>query len=104
MEALVSHRTDAAAQRYKASRVEHWDRLTRDLGRRRGWGHAYHRRLAAVYRSLIPPGRRVLEVGCGHGDLLAALRPSVGVGIDFSAEAVARAEAAHPDLTFLHAD
>jgi SAM-dependent methyltransferase len=104
MEALVSYRTDAAARRYQASRVEHWDRLTRDLGRRRGWGAAYHRRLAAVYRSLIPPGRRVLEVGCGQGDLLAALRPSVGVGVDFSAEAVARAGAAHPDLTFLHAD
>ena len=30
---------------------------------------------------LIPPGKRVLELGCGRGDLLASLRPSHGVGV-----------------------
>jgi len=30
-------------------------------------------------RFLIPPGKRVLELGCGTGDLLAALEPSYGV-------------------------
>jgi len=28
---------------------------------------------------------KVLELGCGLGDLLAAVRPSRGVGVDFSA-------------------
>ncbi|HEY4475023.1 MAG TPA: glycosyltransferase [Candidatus Paceibacterota bacterium] len=33
---------------------------------------------------LIPEGKRVLEVGCGTGELLAALKPSRGLGVDFS--------------------
>jgi len=53
---------------------------------------------------LIPEGARVLELGCGTGDLLAGLRPSLGVGIDFSAEMIAQARKAHPDLTFVVAD
>ena len=53
---------------------------------------------------LIPPGKRVLELGCGRGDMLAALRPSYGVGVDFSARTVARARALHPDLHFVLGD
>ena len=30
-------------------------------------------------RFLIPPGKRVLELGCGRGDMLATLQPSYGV-------------------------
>jgi len=52
----------------------------------------------------IPPGARVLEIGCGTGDLLAALRPSVGVGIDFSTEMVRLAEERHPEFRFIAAD
>ena len=33
---------------------------------------------------LIPENKRVLEVGCGTGELLAALNPSRGLGVDFS--------------------
>jgi ubiquinone/menaquinone biosynthesis C-methylase UbiE len=51
-------------------------------------------------RFLVPPGKRVLELGCGCGDLLAALAPSYGVGIDFSPIAIQRAKAQHPGLQF----
>src|SRR5260370_17428885 len=53
---------------------------------------------------LIAAGKRVLELGCGRGDLLAALKPSYGVGIDFSAETIAKANARHPDLYFVLGD
>lgn len=51
-------------------------------------------------RFLIPSGLRVLELGCGIGDLLAGLEPSHGVGIDFSEPMIERARARHPGLTF----
>ncbi|TAM45210.1 MAG: glycosyltransferase [Acidobacteria bacterium] len=95
---------DAARERYAAARIEHWDAVARTLDSRRGLGGGYHRRLAEVYRSLIPEGRRVIEIGCGEGDLLAALAPSFGVGIDFSGEMVRRAAARHPGLHFLQGD
>src|SRR5690242_12355159 len=53
---------------------------------------------------LIPPGKRVLELGCGSADLLAALEPSYGVGVDFSPSAIARAKARHPGLNYVLGD
>jgi len=53
---------------------------------------------------LIPPGKRVLELGCGSGDLLAALEPAYGVGVDFSPSAIARAKARHPGLNYVLGD
>ncbi len=53
---------------------------------------------------LIPQGARVLELGCGTGDLLAALSPSFGVGVDFSEGMIAQARQAHPGLTFMVGD
>jgi ubiquinone/menaquinone biosynthesis C-methylase UbiE len=97
-------RGDAARRRYHDERVAHWDEVARRFGAREGWGGEYHRRLAEVYGSLIPPGKRVLEIGCGPGDLLASLKPSRGVGVDFSAEMVERARARHPGVEFVCAD
>ena len=52
------------------------------------------------FRFLVPEGCRVLEIGCGLGDLLAAVRPSYGVGIDISEAMVKRARIRHPSLEF----
>lgn len=95
---------DAARLRYQVGRVAHWDEVARRFGARDGWGGEYHRRLAEVYGSLIPPGKRVLEIGCGQGDLLASLKPSQGVGVDFSGEMIERASARHPEIEFVCAD
>src|SRR5260370_40097058 len=46
----------------------------------------------------------VIELGCGQGDLLAALAPSYGVGVDLSPAMVERARNRHPSMTFLQAD
>ncbi len=96
-EVLDLTRNDPAEERYRQERTAHWDEVARRWERRSGLAGAYHRRLARVYRFLVPPGQRVLELGCGQGDLLAALEPSVGVGIDFSEEMVRRAAERHPE-------
>lgn len=52
----------------------------------------------------MPPGRRIIEIGCAQGDLLAALKPAFGVGVDFSREMTQRATKRHPELRFVRAD
>jgi hypothetical protein len=39
-----------------------------------------------------------------RGDLLAAPKPSYGVGIEFGAETIAKASGRHPDLHFVLSD
>ncbi len=95
---------DRAAIAYRAERTSHWDRVAAWAETRKGLGGPYHRRLSQVFGFLCPPGRRILEIGSGDGDLLASLRPSYGVGVDFSPEMIRRARKRHPDLNFLLAD
>lgn len=75
--------------------------------RRAHWLHrnAYFYSADANYhRFLVPEGLRVLEIGCGIGNLLAALKPATGVGVDLSGAMVAEARKRYPNLTFVEAD
>src|SRR3954471_1080912 len=64
----------------------------------------FHSEDLLYLRFLIPEGLRVLELGCGTGHLLAALKPSVGVGVDLSEGMIAQARKAHSHLNFLVGD
>jgi SAM-dependent methyltransferase len=64
----------------------------------------YQQLLRKHYAFLVPPGLRVLEVGCSLGDLLAAVKPARGVGIDFSPAMITLARQRHPELEFHVAD
>jgi SAM-dependent methyltransferase len=89
---------------YNENRRRYWDEFCRESS---GWQPLrafYQKRLAEIYRFLIPPGTRVLEVGCSRGDLLAAVRPSYGVGIDLSPAMIATAKALYPELHFMEGD
>ena len=90
--------------RYRDERIAHWNQVAQWMDTHHGLSGEYHRQLARLYRFFVPPGKRVLEVGCGHGDLLAALQPARGVGIDFSGDMVERAQRKHPSLEFITAD
>jgi SAM-dependent methyltransferase len=59
---------------------------------------------AKYMRFLVPENSSVLEIGCGTGHLLAALKPSQGVGIDLSPAMIEQARGNYPDHTFLAAD
>jgi SAM-dependent methyltransferase len=97
--------TDRTVAAYVASRRAHWDRIATDweAGKHTRFG-GYQHRLRDVYRFLVSPGQRVLELGSGNGDLLASLGPSVGVGLDFSPRMVELARTRHPDIRFEVAD
>ena len=65
---------------------------------------AYYQDLERLHQLLVAPGLRVLEIGCGLGDLLAQLQPSHGVGIELDAEVAAAAQQRHPELRILAID
>ena len=95
----VSDGEALAAARYRAERVRFWNGYVRKPA-----SSGYYRRLAEVYRYLVPRRSRVLELGCGTGDLLAALEPSLGVGVDFAPELLKQAAQRHPQLRFVQGD
>jgi len=68
------------------------------------WSKGYYERLTQVYSFCVAPEQRILEIGCGQGNLLASLRPSRGVGVDFSPEMLKRAKIAHPETEFFLED
>ncbi|PIS99411.1 glycosyl transferase [Bradyrhizobium nitroreducens] len=88
----------------KALLQDHANRFAASRIRWRDKAAFFHDEDERYLRFLIPPGRRVLEIGCGIGDTLASLAPSHGVGIDFSAAQIEIAKGRHPDLTFVEAD
>ena len=85
-------------------RVEALDQVAAERDRWRKKNAYYHRSIEALCRFVVPAGARVLEIGCATGDLLAALSPAHGVGIDIAPRMIERAKKKHPDLTFLVAD
>jgi SAM-dependent methyltransferase len=84
--------------------LEHAEANPDQPDRRNRFSAAYREDDWRFMRFLIPPGKRILELGCGRGELLAALQPSYGVGVDFGARTIARARERHPDLHFVLGD
>jgi len=75
-----------------------FDRLAPERGKWIARNRYFYDSDRAYMRFLIPAGARILEIGCGDGQLLAALKPSRGVGVDFSAEMIRVAGEKHPEL------
>jgi ubiquinone/menaquinone biosynthesis C-methylase UbiE len=74
----------------------------RDRWKRRN--KLYHKTLSKYYSFVIPENSRVLEIGSGTGDLLNAVKPGIGVGIDFAKNMVEIAQRKYPHLKFYCAD
>src|SRR5262245_31199863 len=64
-----------------AARRDHWIRKN----------SFYHQQILTYFRFFVAPQSSILELGCGTGDLLAGLAPSVGVGVDISLNMVQKA-------------
>jgi len=96
--------TSGPHQRYQRQRIDHWDGIARRSDSWQGLGGHYHRRLDEIFSLIVPAGARVLDIGCSDGRLLARLKPSFGVGVDFSVEMIRRARSRHPELHFIAGD
>ncbi len=84
----------------KAAILAHSEKYAATRAELRQRAAFFHSEDEAYLRFLIPPGARVLDIGCGIGDTLAALQPSFGVGVDLSPAMIDVARKRHPDLKF----
>jgi SAM-dependent methyltransferase len=89
---------------YTEERRRYWEEYAQTASKWAGPRRYYHQRLAEIYKLSVPPGMRVLELGCGDGDLLAKLEPAYGYGVDLSSQLISRARSKHPALHFEVAD
>ncbi len=64
----------------------------------------YHDDLARLHQLLVGKGLRVLEIGCGLGDLLAGVEPAHGVGVELDPALASAAQQRHPQLRIVCAD
>jgi len=96
-------RTPAALDEYLAGFEAFFDDYAERVGYWRARNPGYHECITRTARFYVPPGTRVLGIGCGTGDLLAALEPSEGVGVDLSSVMVKEAAQRHPRLEFRQA-
>jgi len=91
--------TAALEQRRQRTR-EH---LAKIAPRRESWitsNKYYYELLARLLRFLVEPQKKVLSVRCDAGNLLAAVRPGGGKGVDICAEIVEIARQRNPSLSF----
>src|ERR1700730_12160955 len=81
-----------------------FDERARNLSSWRDKAAFFHSEDRLYLKFLIPPGARVLELGCRTGNLLSTLEPSFGVGVGFSELMIAEAHRLHPKLSFFVGD
>lgn len=80
--------------------IAHYDALSSKRAYYLEKNSYYHALLRKQYQYFIPKGKKILEVGCSTGDLLADLEPAHGVGIDISSGMINIARRKFPHLEF----
>ncbi|MHC5002075.1 MAG: class I SAM-dependent methyltransferase [Planctomycetota bacterium] len=87
----------------------HWDGLAEAYDDAKARNSAYYDALKRLIDRAVPAAARarMLDLGCGTGQILAHLRPGTGLGLDASPAMIDRASKAFPgrgELTFEVAD
>jgi ubiquinone/menaquinone biosynthesis C-methylase UbiE len=88
----------------KENMSNYFDSIAQEREKWKKRNYYYHRLLGKYYSFLIPKDSKVLEVGCGTGDLLNSVNPGYGVGIDISGEMIKIARKKYSNFTFISAD
>jgi ubiquinone/menaquinone biosynthesis C-methylase UbiE len=86
----------------KESVEAHFDIIASDYDYWKQKNAYYYSTIKSFISRIIPPDSRVLEVGCGTGEILAAMKPARGVGIDISQKMTELASRKYPQYTFIH--
>lgn len=100
-EATAAGRFGPAALERRVNAVrEHYERICHRRDDYIANNAYYYEQVFQLLRFIIPPGKRVLQVGCLTPDFLNAVSPSFGVGIDLGTRQVELARRRFPHLRF----
>ncbi|MDQ3190542.1 MAG: glycosyltransferase [Bacteroidota bacterium] len=84
----------------KEDKKTYFDNLAKVRLKWKNRNRFYHKSIEKYISFIIPANSRVLEIGCGTGELLNAVKPGYGVGIDFSNNMIEIAKSQFPSLNF----
>jgi Glycosyl transferase family 2 len=90
----------AALERRVKEVREHYERICEHRADYIATNAYYYEQVFQLLRFIIPPGKRVLQVGCLTPDFLHVVAPSFGVGIDLCERQVELANRRFPHLRF----
>ena len=81
---------------------EHFNKIAPfyDKFKRRNW--YYYNNIKAYVQRNIRPESRVLEIGCGTGEIISAIDASYAVGVDCSEEMIKIAKKKYANIHFIH--
>ncbi len=80
--------------------TEYFDSIANYWDKWQARNRYYHDNIEKLLRFLIPQHSSVLELGCATGDLLNAVQPFIGVGVDISSNMVSIAQNKYHNLSF----
>ncbi len=78
--------------------AEHFDNIAKDYDSYKKNNSFYYSNLKNLLARLIPKNSKVMEIGCGTGDILAHLEPKSGYGVDISRNMVRLAKSKYKQL------
>src|ERR1700747_2377867 len=100
-DAMAAGQFGPSALKRRADEVrQHYDRVSASRGDYIAKNSYYYEQIYRLLRFIIPPGKRVLQVGCLTPDFLNAVAPSFGGGIDLCETQVDLAGRRFPHLRF----
>lgn len=83
--------------------TDHFSKIAKDYDFWKNKNRYYYKQIKNFYERNIPIGKKVLELGCGTGDILHCVCPRYGVGLDKNGEMIKLAKNRFSDLNFLTA-
>lgn len=84
--------------------ISYYNKIAQRRTKWRKRNRYYHNQIKKYISLIIPQSSKVAEIGCGTGDLLSAMQPSEGLGIDFSEQMVNLAKKKYPELKIVKDD
>lgn len=84
----------------KIEKIRFFNSLANEWYKFKSRNRYYNKNIENLLKTLVPKNKKVIEIGSATGDLLNALQPSKGLGIDFSQNMVEIAKKKYKNLSF----